>query len=673
MKIIELELTNFKGIRSALLDFDGKNARIIGQNATGKTTAMDAFIWLLTGKDHLGRSDLNFSIKTLDADGAVIPMLDHMVRGKLWHDGSTFELVRNFHEVWQKKTGTNVRTFSGHKTEYAIDNVPKTEKEYSAFVEKIAPAQLVYLLTMTGYFNEQIKADERRKMLLEMCGDVDESGLLALPEFAELSSFITSTVAVSDLKKAKAAQKTKINEEIKSIPTAINVHAQYMETSGLDRQTEQKAVEWLSKEIEEATAQSIALDNGESLSRLRCELADLEAEHIRLDSRNDAAREAATAGLRNDLKEAQSRAFEIAQAISESNRRLSALNADINVFEKERKSRLEQYHRLSERTYSGDAVCPACGQALPAEKVQAAVEQFNESKAKELEEIVAEGRLLATKISKAQETISRYEAALSDTEKDKDKLNIEIEHLNARLENAALASDVNSSDTFAIDSKKAEIERLTHSSDGEKAELDAKILRLKEAKAVREGNLSKIKNAANAALEIDRLKAKEKELAAAFEECEKLISLCDNFGSAKVKMLDERISGAFRFAKFKLTETLVNGGVKEVCETLVDGVPYSAANNAARINVGLDIVETFSARYGVRLPIFVDNAESVCELYRMDLTPERSQIIQLVVPAPFESLPTDFQEFLIDRCGSEEAAKNEYDEPNRQLRLEREI
>ncbi|MEG1166199.1 MAG: hypothetical protein RSD68_07275, partial [Oscillospiraceae bacterium] len=162
-------------------------------------------------------------------------------------------------------------------------------------------------------------------------------------------------------------------------------------------------------------------------------------------------------------------------------------------------------------------------------------------------------------------------------------------------------------------------------------------------------------------------------LAAAFEECEKLISLCDNFGSAKVKMLDERISSAFRFAKFKLTETLVNGGVKEVCETLVDGVPYSAANNAARINVGLDIVETFSARYGVRLPIFVDNAESVCELYRMDLTPERPQIIQLVVPTPFESLPTDFQDFLIDRCGSEEAAKNEYDEPNRQLRLEREI
>mgnify|MGYP000930398125 CR=1 FL=1 len=669
MKIIELELTNFKGIRSLVLKFDGKDARIIGQNATGKTTVMDAFIWVITGKDHLGRSDLNFNIKTLDESGAAIPMLEHTVRAVLEHNGTTFELIRCFHEVWQKKTGTNVQTFNGHRTEYCIDGVPKSEKEYTAFIERIAPIKLVCLLTMTGYFNEQIKADERRKMLLDMCGDVDESSILTLPEFAELAPHITKLVSVADVKKAKAAQKTKINDEIKSIPAAINAHMQYLNTEGLRSKSEQTAVDKLTKEIEDLSTQFFALGNGETLSQLRKELAELETEQVKHNSQNNQAREAAAADLRTKLSETQRAAFKITQSIAETERHILTCKDNLAALEKARQEHLDRYHTLADQEFTGDTVCPTCGQALPEEKVKATIEQFNENKANELEAIVDKGKKLAAQIEGVHNDIASSGEALADLRKDKDKLDSVIASIDAEIAEK-MSAPATPFDMSKIDAKRAEIESLMHSSDGKKAEINAKIIRLKEEKAEHGRNLLRIQNAENAAREIEKLKAREKELAAAFEECEKLIALCDEFTNSKVKMLDDHISGAFRTAKFKLTETLVNGGVKEVCETLIDGVPYSAANNAARINIGLDIIEAFSVRYGITLPVFVDNAESVCWLYPMDAGTEKPQIIQLIVPTPFEGLPQDLQSYLIDRYGSEEEAAREYEAPNMKLRLE---
>jgi DNA repair exonuclease SbcCD ATPase subunit len=250
MRLIELELTNFKGIRSFSIYLNGSNARVFGDNATGKTTLMDAFVWVLTGKDHLGRSNLNFDIKTLE-NGTVIPMIEHTVLARIEHEGCQVELIRTFKEVWQKKTGTNVETFTGHKTEYLIDGVPKSEKDYSAFIERLVPTNLLKLLLSPAYFNEQLKAEERRKLLLEMCGDLDESEMLSMPEWAELAANITKFVSVADLKKSMTAQKTKINDDLKSIPVAINVHTQYLNVSGVNSRSERLALNELQPKIDE--------------------------------------------------------------------------------------------------------------------------------------------------------------------------------------------------------------------------------------------------------------------------------------------------------------------------------------------------------------------------------------------------------------------------------------
>ena len=66
---------------------------------------------------------------------------------------------------------------------------------------------------------------------------------------------------------------------------------------------------------------------------------------------------------------------------------------------------------------------------------------------------------------------------------------------------------------------------------------------------------------------------------------------------------------------------------------MVDGVPYGSLNNGMKINVGIDIINTLSRHYGVTVPLFVDNAESVTKLEKAD-----AQVIRLVVSAEDKEL-----------------------------------
>jgi hypothetical protein len=627
MLLHTLKLNNFKGVRSFALDLRGRSAKIYADNALGKTTIMDAYIWLLTGKDHLGRSDLNFNIKTLDAENNAIPMLDHSVCGVFEHEGKSFELMRNFKEVWVKKKGSNVQTFSGHKTEYFVNDVPKSEAEYSAFVDRLIPSQLLKLLIMPSYFNEQLKAEERRKMLLEMCGDVDEAELLDLPQFEGLAKQVSEFVPVADLKKSKAAQKTKLNEDIRNIPVQINVHMKYLDADGIVPAAEEKAIAALTEKIEALTVERAGLYSGEAISKLRKELAELETEQAETELNASRGYNEKRSALNEGLGKVQDKHGSLIRELARIERLTRDLANDIKDIEAKKAEALGKYHETEDSEYSGDTQCPTCGQEFPAEYMERVKAQFNEQKAKRLEEIVSKGKKMASEIEAKRAELKKADAEILVIKREIDGADTEIHNFNAQMEELRKsAPTVDTSLAAAIEAKKKEIEHFKASIAEKESAIITEIQSAIDRKSVHEQNISKYKNAQEAAKSIEELKAKEKKLAAEYEECEGIIALCDEFTNAKVKMLDDKISGFFRRAQFKLTETLVNGGLREICDTLVDGVPYSAANNAARINIDLDISDAFSRHYGVSVPVFVDNAESVTALEQID-----TQIIQLIV------------------------------------------
>jgi len=105
-----------------------------------------------------------------------------------------------------------------------------------------------------------------------------------------------------------------------------------------------------------------------------------------------------------------------------------------------------------------------------------------------------------------------------------------------------------------------------------------------------------------------------------------MIAMCEDYARYRVRFIEDKVNSHFRVARFRLFRQQVNGGLEDCCDVMVEGVPYSDLNNAARINVGLDIIETLSEHYGASVPVFVDNAESVTR--PQEIT---SQVIRLAV------------------------------------------
>lgn len=146
-----MSLINFKGIRNAEFNFNTTTNNISGDNATGKTTIVNAFLWCLFGKDIEDRKD--FEIKTYDKDGVIIPQIDHSVELILDVDFKEITLKRVLSEKWQKKRGSDDLEFTGNETTYFWNEVPLKQSEYQSKIKDLIDEGLFKLLTNVNYFH----------------------------------------------------------------------------------------------------------------------------------------------------------------------------------------------------------------------------------------------------------------------------------------------------------------------------------------------------------------------------------------------------------------------------------------------------------------------------------------------------------------------------------------
>lgn len=142
-----------------------------------------------------------------------------------------------------------------------------------------------------------------------------------------------------------------------------------------------------------------------------------------------------------------------------------------------------------------------------------------------------------------------------------------------------------------------------------------------------ESTIARIQQRENGQKRIEELKIQEQQLAREYERLESELFLCETFVKTKVGLLEARVNGMFEFTRWKLFEELINGGISEVCEATVDGVPYSSGlNNGMRIASGMDCIKVLQKHYNFAAPIWIDNAEAFCHLPEMNC-----QVVKLFV------------------------------------------
>lgn len=631
MKLTKLELLNFKGLKAFTINFNG-DVIIRGDNATGKTTVFDSVCWLLFGKDSLDRAD--FEIKTLDG-GEPIHKVNHEVTGTFTLDeGGTVELKRVYREKYSSPRGGEV-TMTGHTTDYFVDGVPKKEKEYKEIVNSLVDENIFKLITNPLYFNETYSWQNRRKLLLEMCGDISDEDVIA--EYSELKALtdILSGHSVDDHRKVVAAKKTAINKELDMIPVRIDEALRGKPSIDTPRDVLIQEISLATTTLETLEADKALLVNGHAVVDTRAELRDVQRRLMARESEMQMEYKKQSALKSNEYDMVVSELNNLSSKVENTKHRIDTSNRDIQHIESVINELMHQRQQVNEDAFvmDIDEACPTCGQKLPAEQIQAAREKaetkFNLRKSKQLEELNQSIELKQQDIENIKkrdaglEPVETLEALIKAKELVKQTITDEIGQLTAPvLDDDSIYADLKAEE-FMLQMKLDE-SNTDHSE--EIADIDKRIATTKEHRFNLETELNKYEEAKRIDTRVAELESQQAELAAEKSKLDEASYLMDKFVKAKVNMLEDVINSRFKLARFKMFNVMLNGNVEECCETTYKGVPYRSMNNAARINVGLDIINAITSYFKVNAPVFIDNAEAVTEF-----VPVNSQTIKLIV------------------------------------------
>lgn len=631
MKLLKLNLQNFKGIRNSEFEFGGIDATIYGDNATGKTTVFDSLCWLLFGKDSLDRAD--FEIKTLE-NGEPIHKVNHEVEAEFLNDdGNSFTLRRVYREKYSSPRGGDTK-LTGHTTDYFVNDVPVKEKEYKQYINDVIAEDVFKLITNPLYFNEQYSWQNRRKLLLEISGDIkDDEVINSRSELTRLAELLNGRT-VDEQRKIVAAKKTAINKELDMIPVRIDEALRNKADIAASESKLKTDIETLNKSIDELESQKATIINGFSSTEKRSKIDEIgrqlkarQSEVLSIYNSEKQRKRDEYEALLTQLKIIESehdrytdRAYDLAKDIERESKRIETLQAEFDTFN------AQEFNKET---------CPTCGQPLPEDKQAELEVAFNSEKAAKLEEwqsLIESAKKLKANYEEQREVLLVKADGLTKEIEDKNKV------YETKFKEYESYLEPNIEDDPDYKELKAELFLLEldegeEADDKEVARLDSEISSVKEKRAALETELNKYTLNADIQKRVIELENQQQKLATEKNLLDETSFLIDEFVKAKVDMLEESINSHFESARFKMFNILVNGNVEECCETTYKGVPYRSMNNAARMNVGLDIINALTKFYNVTAPVFIDNAEAVTDFIKCN-----SQTIKLVVDADFEEL-----------------------------------
>jgi DNA repair exonuclease SbcCD ATPase subunit len=656
-----LSIKNFKGVKNLKLDANGKNISVLGNNATYKSTCYDAYLWVMSGKNSLNRAD--FSIKPLDEFGNEIHFLETEVEVGLLVDGKPLKLKKILTENWVKHSGETEKTYKDNAIAYFFDEVPIAANIYKKKIDELIGEEVLQLLTNPIYFNQYYKIGKltdwqsRRMLLFEICGEItDEAIIAANPKLSKLPEVLDGK-SIDDRKAIIAQSIKKLNDQIEKIGPAINENTRLVppipiDYSATEAELKQYKATLSNIEQELSSAGNIVVEYRKKQQELFTLKSKLENAKSRIFKDANAERqklidekirlEGEKLSHKSNKSICEADMINIKTEIDNRNEKLQQLRNEWTVLKKDI---LEVQSSSFVEPDESEFSCPLCSQKLPEDakesKIQELRVKFEENKKtmisnadKRLAFNKAAGIKLKSDVDELQKTVEDYKNKIEKFETAMTAIDIRIPEIDMGLQEDAAVPDYESDLEYSELSKK--ISDLQTEIDKPVEDTTADIRQRRQDTQDKIDSCNAILNnrdvVANANARIDELKKLERDLSNQKSRLDGQLNLITEFMKAKVNSIEDIMNSKFRHVRFKFFEYIRStNSYNDMCvaEVRTNGiwVPYPDGNLAGKINAGIDIINALSDHYGAKMPLWVDNRESIT-----DLVETESQIISLIKP-----------------------------------------
>lgn len=622
-----------------------EHTRICGRNETGKSTVWDAILWLFTGYDSLNRSNYRLF------DEHIVPTKDNSrpasVELVLMIDGLEYTLKKTAEMGWARKRGSaeyEKKTSDDYRFE--IDGVDVPVSTYKEFIEtNFCPIDKLRFILNVNHFL-MLEWRELRKNFADIIGEVKREDYNG--DFTEAFALIDKYGSIdaareylksqrkpmreaigdnnSDVKGTKVVQMETLESALPDISGVDEACARIEEIkdeiSGIDREMA-GATESIKPAIERRNAQL------EEIAGLESELKGIErrimAEYN--DKQNAVLEEIRTvdsynAGVENENRNGLRR-------MKDAESRIATLENRLDTLSKYRESLLAQKNEVKGLMFKEEK-CPYCGQPLPADKMEEALEKFNRQKEAKYSSIVAEGKANNEKMDMYRRELDELRAVMGKGyEKKELKSKADLEAKLADLRNSRPVFEEYTEykeKVTEIAQKRANIEDIP-AVDMSVFEIRKKVLysEMQECASVA-SNKEKYDRMME---RINAIRADIAATAVSLAAVEGLIAKVDEIERQKSEIVKRRMSELFRSCDIRMEERKKDGTMTPSCSILMNGVLVQVANTASKIHAGIDISSAFCRYYGISMPLVIDNREMVDSDKELDDGGIGRQIIEL--------------------------------------------
>ena len=629
MKKVVLKKIIIQNFRSKSFEFEfGSHNEIRGKNRSGKSSVKNAFFWLLTGADDLDRTNYNlFDTTVVHTKENSVPT---NVTAVLLIDDIEYEVSRTAKMGWTRKRGNDeYERKTSDDYSFSIDGIERSATEFKNWIEEtLAPVDMLKCMINTQHFLYNIDDWKvQRKYLANIAGEItnDDFNGDYTELFAQFSKYTPEQLRerlktlLMPLKKALGTEGTKGEKVVelevlqKSLISLDEITEAEKELAKLKSERDEihEKIRGKKSPIDEVSvkrAQALALVESKENeirearkkhdTQQKTEIAKLEMQLSVIEAQNEAIKQ------QNDKDK---KAFErTKQALAEEEKTVERLN--------NRLEELREENKLIKNREFSDYNCAYCGSPLNEEKIAELRAKFEERKQKDRENNKAEGLQAKQRLETAQadldvlrkkvdvgftpaalisegdlrEKIQRLNAAfpLFEDSEDYKTLTEEYENLKKSIPTIPVI------DTSEFDKELNDVnEKIEEASN--KAGLRAQYNRQKAQIAEVQADMKKM------AQERARWEKIEQQLVAYEQE--------------KADIVGKRVNKFFDKCKVSMFSERKDGSLAPNCVIMMDGRRSSTLNKEGTITAGIDVSDAFCRFYGLNMPLFIDDNESLSD------------------------------------------------------------